>query len=136
MQRCSARSCGLRGIDRPLKYPGVPIAAMRRSGLMRTAVILQMENPLRFENWRQLILPVLVPPMLLVMLAGSAASALSMQLSRAARRGLKLGRDYIADGEAIRVTHFPEALQSAIAKIGGRGAFEGSYRVEGLLFDV
>jgi heat shock protein HtpX len=103
--------------------------------LMRTAVILQMENPLRFENWRQLILPLLVPPMLLVMLAGSAASALSMQLSRAARRGLKLGRDYIADSEAIRVTHFPEALLSAIAKIGGRGAFEGSYRVEGLLFD-
>jgi Zn-dependent protease with chaperone function len=103
--------------------------------LMRTAVILQMENPLRFENWRQLILPLLVPPMLLVMLAGSAASALSMQLSRAARRGLKLGRDHIADGEAIRVTHFPEALLSAIAKIGGRGAFEGSYRVEGLLFD-
>jgi heat shock protein HtpX len=103
--------------------------------LMRTAVILQMQNPLRFENWRQMIIPLLIPPMLLVMLAGSAASALSMQLSRAARRGLKLGRDYVADGEAIRVTHFPEALLSAIAKIGGRGAFEGSYRVEGLLFD-
>jgi hypothetical protein len=103
--------------------------------LMRTAVILQTQNPLRFENWRQMIIPLLIPPMLLVMLAGSAASALSMQLSRAARRGLKLGRDYIADGEAIRVTHFPEALLSAIAKIGGRGAFEGSYRVEGLLFD-
>jgi heat shock protein HtpX len=103
--------------------------------LMRTAVILQMQNPLRFENWRQMIIPLLIPPMLLVMLAGSAASVLSMQLSRAARRGLKLGRDYIADGEAIRVTHFPEALLSAIAKIGGRGAFEGSYRVEGLLFD-
>jgi Zn-dependent protease with chaperone function len=103
--------------------------------LMRTAVVLQMQNPLRFENWRQMIIPLLIPPMLLVMLAGGAASALSMQLSRAARRGLKLGRDYIADGEAIRVTHFPEALLSALAKIGGRGAFEGSYRVDGLLFD-
>ena len=103
--------------------------------LMRTAVVMQMQNPLRFENWRQMIIPLLIPPMLLVLLAGSAASALSMQLSRLARRGLKLGRDYIADGEAIRVTHFPEALLSAIAKIGGRGAFEGSYRVEGLLFD-
>lgn len=103
--------------------------------LMRTAVVMQMNNPLRFENWRQMIIPLLMPPMLLVMLAGSAASALSMQLSRAARRGLKLGRDYIADGEAIRVTHFPEALLSALAKIGGRGAFEGSHGVEGLLFD-
>jgi heat shock protein HtpX len=103
--------------------------------LMRTAVVMQMQNPLRFESWRQMIIPLLIPPMLLVLLAGSAASALSMQLSRLARRGLKLGRDYIADGEAIRVTHFPEALLSAIAKIGGRGAFEGSTRVDGLLFD-
>ncbi len=103
--------------------------------LMRTAVILQMNNPLRFESWRQLIIPLIFPPMMLLMLASSAATALSMQLSRAARRGLKLGRDYLADGEAIRVTHFPEALISAITKVGGHGAFEGSARVEGLLFD-
>jgi Zn-dependent protease with chaperone function len=103
--------------------------------LMRTAVILQTHNPLRFENWRQMIIPVLIPPMLLILLAGSAATMFSMRLARAARRGLKLSRDYVADGEAIRVTHFPEALASAIAKVGGRGAFCGSYRVEGMLFD-
>ncbi|HEX8193236.1 MAG TPA: hypothetical protein VF552_10075, partial [Allosphingosinicella sp.] len=53
-----------------------------------------------------------------------------------ARRGLKLGRDHAADGEAVRVTHHPEALIDALRKIGGRGAFEGSYAVEGLLFDA
>jgi len=103
--------------------------------LMRTAVILQMNNPLRFESWRQMIVPLIFPPMMLLMLASSAVTSMSMQLARVARRGLKLGRDYVADGEAIRVTHFPEALISAIAKIGGRGAFEGSYRVEAMLFD-
>ncbi|SDO71513.1 M48 family metalloprotease [Afipia sp. GAS231] len=103
--------------------------------LMRTAVIMQMNNPLRFESWRQMLVPLIFPPFMLVMLASSAVTAMSMQLARVARRGLKLGRDYIADGEAIRVTHFPEALISAIAKIGGRGAFEGSYRVEAMLFD-
>jgi heat shock protein HtpX len=103
--------------------------------LMRTAVILQMNNPLRFESWRQMIVPLVFPPLMLVMLASSAVTSMSMQLARAARRGLKLSREYIADGEAIRVTHFPEALISAIAKIGGRGAFEGSYRVEAMLFD-
>jgi Zn-dependent protease with chaperone function len=103
--------------------------------LMRTAVILQMNNLLRFDNWRQMIVPLIFPPLMLVMLAGSTVTSMSMQLARAARRGLKLSRDYIADGEAIRVTHFPEALISAIAKIGGRGAFEGSYRVEAMLFD-
>jgi len=103
--------------------------------LMRTAVILQMNNPLRFEDWRQMIIVVLMPPMLLLMLMSSALTTFSMQLSRAARRGLKLGRDHVADGEAIRVTHFPEALLSAIAKIGGHGAFAGSHRVDGMLFD-
>src|SRR4051812_9529454 len=78
--------------------------------LMRTAVVLQMNNPLRFESWRQMIVPLIFPPMMLLMLASSAVTSMSMQLARAARRGLKLGRDYIADGEAIRVTHFPEAL--------------------------
>lgn len=103
--------------------------------LMRTAIILQMNNPLRFENWRQILLVVLMPPMLPLLLASSVATATSMRLARAARRSLKLGRDYVADGEAIRITHFPEALISAITKIGGRGMFHGSARVEGLLFD-
>ncbi|MGJ5202375.1 M48 family metalloprotease [Bradyrhizobium sp. HKCCYLR20261] len=103
--------------------------------LMRTAVILQMNNPLRFEHWRQILVAVLVPPMLPLLLASSIATVTSLRLARAARRSLKLGRDHIADGEAIRVTHFPEALLSAIRKIGGRGMFHGSARVEGLLFD-
>jgi Zn-dependent protease with chaperone function len=103
--------------------------------LMRTAVLLQIHNPLRFEDWRQMILPLLLPPLLLVMLAGGATTMAAMTLARFARRGLKLGRDHIADGEAVRVTHFPEALLSALVKIGGHGAFVGSQRVEGALFD-
>jgi Zn-dependent protease with chaperone function len=103
--------------------------------LMRTAVIMQMNNPLRLEDWRQMVIAVAIPPLLLLMLAGSAMTSFSMRLSRAARRGLKLSRDHVADGEAIRVTHFPEALLSAIAKVSGRGTFAGSHRVEGMLFD-
>jgi Zn-dependent protease with chaperone function len=103
--------------------------------LMRTAVMLQTHNPLRIEDWRQMIIPLALPPMLLIMLASGATMMASMQLARTARRGIKLGRDHIADGEAIRVTHFPEALIDALNKIGGKGAFPGSWRVEGLLFD-
>jgi len=104
--------------------------------LMRTAILFQTHNPLRIEDWRQLVIPLIIPPMLLLMLAGSAATMVSMQLARFARRGLKLGRDHVADGEAVRVTHFPEALIDALRKVGGRGAFEGSHAVEGLLFDA
>ncbi len=103
--------------------------------LMRTAVLLQVHNPFRLEDWRQMILPLLLPPLLVIMLAGSAATMAAMTLARSARRRLKLGRDHVADGEAVRVTHHPEALLSALAKIGGRSAFVGSPRVEGLLFD-
>jgi len=103
--------------------------------LMRTAVIMYMNNPLRMEDWRQLVMGVLVPPMLLLMLIGGAVTSFCIELSRAARRGLRLGRDHVADGEAIRVMHFPEALISAIEKVGGRGAFAGSHRVDGMLFD-
>jgi hypothetical protein len=59
----------------------------------------------------------------------------SMQLARASRRGFRLSRDHIADGEAVRVTHFPDALVSALRKVGGRGAFPGSERCEAILFD-
>jgi Zn-dependent protease with chaperone function len=103
--------------------------------LMRTAVILQTHNPLRLDDWRQVILFILIPPMLILTIMGSAATMMSMQLARAARSGLKLTRDHVADGEAIRVTHFPEALISALGKVRGRSFFEGSHRVEGLLFD-
>uniref|UniRef100_UPI00109DA34E M48 family metallopeptidase n=1 Tax=Sphingomonas flavalba TaxID=2559804 RepID=UPI00109DA34E len=103
--------------------------------LMRTAVLYQTHNPLRFEDWRQLVIPLLMPPMLLIMLAGGAVTMVSMQLARFARRALRLGRDHGADGEAIRVTRFPEALVSALEKVGGHGAFPGSRAVEGQLFD-
>jgi Zn-dependent protease with chaperone function len=103
--------------------------------LMRTAVLFQTHNPLRLENWRQIFIVLVLPPMFLIMLASNAATMFSMQLARWARRGLKLERDHIADGEAIRVTHFPEALISALTKIGGKGDFAGSHRFSGLLFD-
>ena len=41
----------------------------------------------------------------------------------------------IADGEAVRMTHFPEALESAIVKCSGRGWFENAERFEAMLFE-
>jgi heat shock protein HtpX len=103
--------------------------------LMRTAVLWQLNNPLRIEQWQQLLLVVFLPPMLVFLLAGGMITMLSMELARFARRGIKLSRDHVADGEAVRVTHFPDALLSALRKVSGRGAFVGSRRYEGLLFD-
>ncbi|MBX9885812.1 MAG: M48 family metalloprotease [Novosphingobium sp.] len=103
--------------------------------LMRTAVTLQVNNPLRIEDWRQLLIPLFLPPFLLILIAGSTATMLALRMASGARRDIKLSRDHIADGEAVRMTHFPEALVSALGKIGGHGRFEGSRRIEALLFD-
>lgn len=103
--------------------------------LMRTAVMLQVNNPLRIEDWRQMMIPLFLPPFLPILIAGSTATKLAMRMAFAARRDIKLSRDHIADGEVVRVTHFPEALLSALGKIGGQGRFEGSRRIEALLFD-
>lgn len=103
--------------------------------LMRTAVLLQTHNILRVEDWRQLIIPLVIPPMLPLMLVSGMVTMASMRIARYARRGLKLARDHIADGEAVRVTQFPEALVSALQKVSGRGSFPGSDDVEAMLFD-
>lgn len=103
--------------------------------LMRTAVMLQVNNPLRIEDLRQMLIPLLMPPFLIILLAGNAATMLAMRLAFTARREVKLSRDHIADGEAVRATHFPEALVNALEKIRGQGRFDGSRRIEALLFD-
>lgn len=102
--------------------------------LMRTAVHLQVNNALRFEDWRQLIIPLLLPPFLSIMLMSGFITMTSMKLAREARRGLKLTRDFIADGDAVRITHYPDALIGALRKMDGRGAFADSDTFEDLLF--
>lgn len=103
--------------------------------LMRTAVLLQVNNALRFEDWRQLIIPLFLPPFLVIMLASGFITMTSMKLAREARRGIKLTRDYIADGDAVRTTHYPDALIGALRKMAGRGAFHDSESFEDLLFE-
>lgn len=102
--------------------------------LMRTAVHWQVNNPLRIEDWRQAFIVLALPFFLPVLLFGSALTMMAMRLAYAARRGIALSRDAIADGEAVRITHFPEALVSAIEKTAGRGQFADAAILRGLLF--
>jgi heat shock protein HtpX len=102
--------------------------------LMRTSVNFQVNNPLRIESRTQLLLVLALPFFLPILLAGGAATTLAMQMSFQARRGISLARDLIADGDAVRVTLFPEALASALRKVAGRGEFAGSEYFKALLF--
>jgi heat shock protein HtpX len=102
--------------------------------LMRTSVNIQVNNALRMENPIQVVLILAFPFFLPILLAGGAVTMLAMQMSFHARRGISLSRDFIADGDAVRLTHFPDALVSALKKIEGRGEFAGSELFESLLF--
>ncbi len=103
--------------------------------LMRTAAILQVSNPFSFQNWRHAILVIVLPPAFFLVLIAGAVVMTAMQLAWLARRNVKLSRDHIADGEAIRITHFPEALISALRKVRGRGAFQNSDLLDAHLFE-
>ncbi len=103
--------------------------------LMRTAVLLQVNNALRFDDWRQLAIPLLLPPFMVMMLASGFITMCSMKLAREARRGINLSRDFEADAAAVRATHYPDALISALHKLGGRGGFANSDIYEDILFE-
>jgi Zn-dependent protease with chaperone function len=103
--------------------------------LMRTAVLLQVNNALRFEDWRQLAVPLLLPPFLILMLLSGFLTMCAMKLAREARRGINLARDFAADAAAVRATHFPDALITALHKVNGRGGFAGSERYEDILLE-
>lgn len=102
--------------------------------LMRTAVNLQVNNPMRLESWQPFVLAVALPFLLPLLLAGNAATMLAMRLSFQAKKGIADSRDFIADAEAVRITQFPDALISALRKVGDDGAFRGSEHFSLMLF--
>ncbi len=103
--------------------------------MLRTALNLQLNNPLRIEDWRQSFIILALPFMLPLYLISGAVSYVAIQLARMVRSEIDVLRDLMADGDAVRATHFPGALASAIRKINGNGAFPGWYKASGLMFE-
>jgi heat shock protein HtpX len=103
--------------------------------LKRTAMIMQTQSGVRIQGWRALITILILPVIFVVMMMIRLNIILSKQLTIYAERALKLSRDHIADGDAVRITHYPQALISALQKISGRSRFTFDGRFDGLLFD-
>ena len=101
---------------------------------MCAALRFQTHNVLRIEMWRQFILFLAWPALLLLSLLGGALTMLALRISRWAHSGIALARDQIADGEAVRVTKDPAALLDALRKIHGRGIIKDSQNFDSLLF--
>lgn len=108
--------------------------------LMRTAVQLQTWNPLKIEKdihqtiqW-QIVVAVFLPILLVGSIVGGVVTMMAYKVARMADKGVRSSRDFVADAEAIRHTHFPEALEGAIARCEGQGYFPGAERFEAMLF--
>jgi len=81
------------------------------------------------------LIPLFLPALLVIMLLSGFITMTSMRLAREARRGINLSRDFAADAAAVRATHFPDALISALHKLSGRGGFAGCEGFEDCLFE-
>lgn len=103
--------------------------------LHRTAISMSIENPFRFDHWAVLIIIMMFPLLLPVFVAGHLATWVATRLSWFARGRVALRRDYLADAAAVRMTHDPAALVSAMRKVSGRSRFPGLARVAGVCFD-
>lgn len=109
--------------------------------LMRTANAFQAYNPIKIDRnvhtpvqWH-MVIAVFLPIFIVYMLLGGLFTMLCWRLARFADGRVRTGRDFIADGEAIRFTKFPEALEAAIGKCAGHGYFDEAERVEAVLFE-
>ena len=88
--------------------------------LMENLLLLQRKNVLRLAGWKQVVVAVLMPPILILFLAAGFVTRIAMTLARASRLLISSSREFIADAEAVRLTHNP-ASPDLGAPQGSRG---------------
>lgn len=104
--------------------------------LLEILLWVQKLNLLRISNWRRAIVAVLLPPLMILALAGGLISNLAVILGRVSRLLIASSRELIADAEAVRLTQAPEALISALRKIEGRSIVAGlDPRLDAMMID-
>lgn len=76
------------------------------------------------------------PLIVLPFIIGTFGSGLAFLIARATRSGISLSREFIADAEAVRLTHDAAALVSALRKVQGRSRIENlSPALEAMMID-
>ena len=97
---------------------------------------MQRQNPLRVVDFKQVILMILMPPFLLLFAAAAAVTWVSSRIARVSRRLISTSREFVADAEAVRMTHNPSALISALQRIEGRSTIPGvSAQADAMMID-
>ena len=84
-----------------------------------TVEAMARANPLSLKKDIRLILFILVPIFLLTALIFAVLEAVMLDISRITRLTILSSREFIADADAVRLTHDPDALVRALRKTDG-----------------
>ena len=92
---------------------------------MSSLLFLERMNILKIRGTKTVIFMILFPPFLILFLSAGFVSGIAMAIGKVSRLMIASSREFIADAEAVRLTHNPAALISALKKIEGMSEIEG-----------
>ncbi len=92
---------------------------------MSSLLFLEKFNILKVRGAKTAIFMILFPPFLILFLSAGFVSGVAMAIGKVSRLMIASSREFIADAEAVRLTHNPAALISALRKIEGMSEIEG-----------
>lgn len=92
---------------------------------MSSLLFLENLNILKVRGTKTAIFMILFPPLLILFLSAGFVSGIAMAIGKVSRLMIASSREFIADAEAVRLTHNPAALISALQKIQGMSEIEG-----------
>ena len=86
-------------------------------------------NPMQMRSgknlkWLFFVFPIMIPLIIILAIMGFVMK-LSLVIASGSRYFISSSREFIADAEAVRLTHNPAALISALSKIEGRSELPG-----------
>lgn len=92
---------------------------------MGTVDMINNVNPFKFRGGKSVIFAVLFLPLVFMFLMFGVAMSVASTITKVSRLLIASSREFIADAEAVRLTHNPGALISALRKIEGRSTIDG-----------
>jgi len=91
---------------------------------MSSLTMLKRLHFLKIKTWKGALFAVVFPPILILFLSTGFVMSVAMTLAKVSRLMIASSREYIADAEAVRLTHNPSALITALQKVEGRSRIE------------
>jgi Zn-dependent protease with chaperone function len=104
--------------------------------LMENLLWVQHKSLLRGVGWKTALLVLAMPALLLLFGAAGFIVRVAFTIARVSRLLISSSREFVADAEAVRLTHNPAALISALRQIEGRSTVAGlSPQADAMMID-